>query len=349
MRHEVQQRHKIHVKAELVTAGTPRTGKTVIATLVRISDGMFWNGTAWVVGPSTFNLAEVDSTNLPGLYRSFVDPDELDMVLGADGYDVRVRCVEFAMDERIHIAPSDETSVAPVVPDEAVPQATVFASHQFVQLDGEAVIVLGVSTYPPVHGKPGAWTLREMVMSVGDSAAGVSDMMSDGFSAPQLVEQASPTDGGHTASVTGDPIFTAGGGPSGEDVYTVPVDDSSGFTVGDFVRAASRPQHQAHVYEIVELPSGTEVVLWAHQDSADTPFGVSDGYTIEEVDPTGLYFGRVVVPVGDYLSLDEPRATMRVVMSTVTTGDGPLWQNSVDLVWVRGLEVDLAGRGYVAG
>lgn len=49
-------------------AGAPVTGATVTLTIRRDSDGFFWNGTAFQSSATTVPMAELDATNMAGVY-----------------------------------------------------------------------------------------------------------------------------------------------------------------------------------------------------------------------------------------------------------------------------------------
>lgn len=344
MRHESRRRDRIRVTAFVESAEVPQTGAAVTCTLLRVADSKFWDGDSWEAASTDLAMAELSAAGAPGVYVFSLPEAGHDMALGSDGYVAVVECAAPAFSDSVFIEPVDAPSEEPL-DAEGAPSAVEPLARLVVQPGTDAAVGLMVATDPPVSGRAGAWTLREMVLSVGDLAADVNDLADDGFSVPQFVEQAAATPGGHSTPVTDEPTFVAGGGPDDEDVYSIPVSDSSGFSAGDFVRAAGRPQAEAHVYEVLSVPDGTHVLVHAAEDD----FGVSDGYTLEQVDPTGVYFGSVLIPVDDYLSVDDPRATLRVVCTTVVSGDGPAWQSTATLSWVRTLELDVRGRTYVAG
>jgi hypothetical protein len=87
MRNEQMVWNKIRLTAEIVDLGVGQTGKTVNATLYRISDGKWLqSGGGWNTSPSTLTLTAVDGTNLPGLYAFAISSGDHDYDAGLDGY-----------------------------------------------------------------------------------------------------------------------------------------------------------------------------------------------------------------------------------------------------------------------
>lgn len=189
------------------------------------------------------------------------------------------------------------------------------------------------------NGKAGAFTLKEGIVSAGDVATDLSATM------PVMVERAYPTDSGASTSVTGTPTYTAGGGPSGENVYDVPVSDSSGFTVGGYVRASGQPDGEGQVYEVLDKPDGTTVQVHCKSGGMD----VVNGDTLEEVTPTGVYVGYLPFVVDTYMNASKPTGEVRLIVTTVATGDDPKFSTSSELVWTFDLELETSLRPFRAG
>jgi hypothetical protein len=199
-------------------------------------------------------------------------------------------------------------------------------------------VSLLVETSPAESGKAGAFSLLEATLKVG---AGSHDLVIDGWTVPDMVEVASSVAG--TASVTSDPTYVGGGGPSLENVYDIPVDDSSPFSAGDFIRAQSAAQ--SIVYEVLEVPDGT--TLRVHAKS--TGFGIEDGDTVEKVSATGIYAGELSLDVDDYFTVGNPNGELRIVMATVAESADPGFSTAAENVWVFALALDVSGRPFRVG
>ncbi len=214
-----------------------------------------------------------------------------------------------------------------------------------VQPGTTARLRIEVETDPAESGKAGAFELKEAVLSpAGGSPVDLMSLAAP-WVAPAMIERAYPTPSGGSASVTADPTYSAGGGPTGENVYIVDVDDSSDFTVADISRAADQGEGEGQGYEVLEIPDGTHLHLHAKQAG----FDIIDGDTVEGVEATGVYVGYFELDVDDYLSAAVTTAELHIVMVTVATGDDPKFNTAQTLTWTFSLELDLAGRGYKAG
>lgn len=342
MRQETQQRDRIRFTVEVTKNGVGRTGLVPTVLIKRILDGLYWNGSSWQVGATTVNMGEVDATNEPGKYLYALPSDGIDSVLGADGYVGHIRETTYDLRENVEI------DLVDIVPETALPSEEGTAS--VTQLDAHAKVQLGVShqvnlalqTSAPVNGKAGAFTLESAKLTVG---ATVNDLVVDGLTMPEMIELGRATPGGGSAATTGTPTFVAGGGPSSEDVYSIPVDNSAVFSVGEFLRGRDKPAGQGHVHEILDIPSGTEIVV--HASSVN--FDIVNGDTVEQVDPSGIYVGFFDLDVDAYISASDPSGQLEVVVSTVTTGDAPKFTNDTQLIWRRAIELDLSGRGFRTG
>lgn len=66
--------------------GKTNTGLTVAIKVQRVNDGNWWDGAAWQGTPTGLTMAELDSTNLPGLYEFVMPPAGNDKALSDAGY-----------------------------------------------------------------------------------------------------------------------------------------------------------------------------------------------------------------------------------------------------------------------
>lgn len=197
---------------------------------------------------------------------------------------------------------------------------------------------LSMESSPVESGKAGAFDLKEATLVVG---ATETDLVTAGWTTPDMVEVAYGVTG--TASVTSAPVYAAAGGPSSENVYNIPVDDSSPFLAGEFLRAQSNGS--TYVYEVLAVPDGTTIQV--HAASAD--FAVINGNVVEQVTATGVYVGSLSLVVDTYFTVGQPTGELRIVMSTVASGDDPVFSTAEDLVWVFSLSLDIAGRPFRVG
>ena len=205
-------------------------------------------------------------------------------------------------------------------------------------------VELDTTSVAEENGKAGAFLLQEAYLSDADGT--VTDLESaQSWVAPAMVERAYAPAGNATAAVSGTPSYSAGGGPSSENIYIITVDDSSNFTVDDLVRAQAQPDGQGQVYKILAIPSGTIIHVHAKSGGMD----VVSGDTLEEVTGTGVYVGSFSLPVSTYLDASKTVAEVRIVMTTVATGVDPKFAASQALVWTFALGLDVGSRPYQAG
>lgn len=176
------------------------------------------------------------------------------------------------------------------------------------------------------------------------TGSGVIDLMEVDLSY-SVAEAGSPTVGGHSTQLTGPPVFTAAGGPSGEDIFTLPVVDSSLFTIGDTIKTFDKSFPGGATFQIVDLPNGTEVVVHSAVDGMD----IIDGDTIVEVDGTGDYVIGMGFQVDDYLTPQSPLASLILVFKTVVTGDEPAFTVQSTVVKDFNFELDLTGQAFRTG
>ena len=215
--------------------------------------------------------------------------------------------------------------------------------RQSVQPGTTAKVTIEVETDPAETGRAGAFELREAVLSIDGVATDL--IVDESWIMPTMIEMAFHPTAGETASVTADPTFAAASGPSGEDAWTVTVDSTVGFTVGDHTRSSLQPDGEGQVYVVLEIPSGTELLLHGKSGGCD----IADGDTVEEVTPTGTYNGTFELGVDDYLDAGSSTGQLRVVVQTVATGDAPKFDSVETLVWTFDLTLDLGSRQYRAG
>ena len=112
-------------------------------------------------------------------------------------------------------------------------------------------VQLAVTTYPQASGKAGAFEMDESQITVDGSRTDLSWTM------PEMIELAKALDTPVEASMTADPVYSAGGGPSGENIYVLTVDSTSGFAVGQYARGKDKPYGEGHVHEVLAVPDGT--------------------------------------------------------------------------------------------
>jgi hypothetical protein len=197
-----------------------------------------------------------------------------------------------------------------------------------------------METSPAESGKPEAFLLQEAMLTVGST---VTDLeVAESWVAPKMSEVAYPV-GGEEAALTAFPVYGAGSGGGGENIHTLTVDDSSPFSSGDYLRA--KDKGASHVYEVLTVPDGTTITIHAGTGN----FDIEDGDTVEQVTPTGVYCGELLLPVDTYFSAGQPLGSLRLVMTTVDTGDDPIFSAAVALTWVVSFSLDLAGRAFRVG
>lgn len=217
------------------------------------------------------------------------------------------------------------------------------AVRQNVQPGTTARMRVEVTTDPAETGRAGAFVLREAVLDVDGTP---TDLVADeSWVMPTMVERAFRHSGAETASVTATPSFSAASGPQGEDAWTVTVDSTVGFNVGDHVRAAEQPDDQGQVYVVLSIPTGTTMKVHGKSDGCD----IASGDTLEEVTPTGVYCGTFDLDVDSYLDAGSPSGALRITAQTVTTGDAPVFDSVETLTWTFDLTLDIGSRQYRAG
>jgi hypothetical protein len=90
MRAETQPWNAITARLEVLLSGAGVTGLSPVATIQRVVDSQYWNGTNWQVGATTVAMTAVDATNFPGVYEAAVLAGQLNHTLGLRGYRFRV-------------------------------------------------------------------------------------------------------------------------------------------------------------------------------------------------------------------------------------------------------------------
>ncbi len=212
-----------------------------------------------------------------------------------------------------------------------------------VQPGTTAKLRIEMESSPAETGVAGAFALREAIITVdGEPTNLITD---ESWAMPTMVERAFRPSGGETASVTATPSFSSGSGPSGEDAWTLTVDSTTGFSVGDRVRAAEQPDYEGQVYVVLSIPSGTSMKIHGKTSGCD----IANGDTLEEVTATGIYDGYFEFAVDDYLSAGSPDGQLRVLVQTVSTGNAPTFEVTETLSWTFDLTLDLGSRQYRAG
>ena len=202
MRHEVQQRDKIRVSAEIVFAGVGYTGLSPTASLKRVADDMYWDGSAWSGSYVTFALSEVDATNQPGVYQRVVsdEADFFDPVLGADGYESVVVETTRNVRENLRIEVIDEVSETSGLALTVSP--TLADGSEFVQARTTHRVNIGLSTSPAESGRAGSFIVNLAKLTVSTTVYDLTDNVDVVFS--ELVEAGRAN--GKTASVTASPL-----------------------------------------------------------------------------------------------------------------------------------------------
>lgn len=190
-------------------------------------------------------------------------------------------------------------------------------------------------------GKAGAIEIASAQLTVGSI---VTDLMEVDLG--YGVSEAAPeTDSGHSTQLTADPVFVSGGGPGGEDAWSLTVVDSSGFTVGDIIKTFNKVFPGGATYEVLDLPNGTEVQIHAASDQMD----IVNGDTVFEVDGTGEYVIGMEFDVNTYLSPQEPVGALVLVIKTVVVGNEPAFTTQATLVRDFNFELDLTGQAFRTG
>ncbi len=185
-------------------------------------------------------------------------------------------------------------------------------------------------------GKGGAVSVSSAQMTVGATVTDLSEVDLSYDVAEAVGLQSS----GHSTQVTATPVYSAGGGPGSENVWTVSVVDSSGFTVGDVVTTRDQVHPGGYTYEVVDLPNGTEVTLHSSSSYMD----ISDGDTLVEVDGTGVYVSNISFPVDTYITPQEPIGSMIIVLRTVAETADPGFATPSLITKVFNFELDQTGQ-----
>ena len=92
MRQETQHWNKILAMVEILLGGSGQTGLSPSVAIKRVSDGLWLNaaGTGWTAttpsGGSVHTMAELDATDLPGVYGYVIPPAQLSYDDGLAGY-----------------------------------------------------------------------------------------------------------------------------------------------------------------------------------------------------------------------------------------------------------------------
>jgi hypothetical protein len=154
-----------------------------------------------------------------------------------------------------------------------------------------------------------------------------------------------PTPSGHITQLNGDPTYTAGGGPSGENSWSIPVIDSSGLVIGDFIKNYDEPFPSGNIYEIIDVPNGTEVVVHAGPDDMD----ISDGDTVEETTGLGEYAIKFQFQADTYLDPNNPDGYLEVVMITTSEANNPAFTVSSSFCLLELIRLDLTGQNFRIG
>ena len=222
------------------------------------------------------------------------------------------------------------------------------AKQEQVQPGTQHQLHVELVTDPVESGKVGSIIIEEFVlkMVVSDDVNDLEALLPGALINAGMVETAFFPVGNATAALTIPPTFSSGGGPMGEDICILTVDDSSGFIVSDFLRARDRGHGLGHAYEILALPSGT--VIHVHC-GALADLDVADGDTVEEVTPSGVYVGNFEVDADTFFKVTDPRGEARLSVTTKITGNGPTFSSANHLTWAWSLSLDLTGRGFRAG
>ena len=190
-------------------------------------------------------------------------------------------------------------------------------------------------------GRAGAIEIASAQLTVGST---VTDLMETDLSYA-VSEAASPTDSGHSTELIGPPVYVAGGGPGGQNAWTLPVVDSSGFTVGDVIKTFNKGFPGGSTYLVLDLPNGTEVQVHAASDQMD----IVDSDTIIEVDGTGDYVLSMQFDVDQYLTPQSPTGDLVLVIKTVAVANDPSFTAQSTLTRDFNFELDLTGQAFRTG
>jgi hypothetical protein len=218
----------------------------------------------------------------------------------------------------------------------------VTAIRQDVQPGTTARLRVEVATSPAQLGRAGAFDLKEAFITV-DGVPTDLELAAAPFTTPSMVERAYG-DGVATASLTGPPVYVAGGGPGAENVYNLPVASSAGYAALQYTRGVGQPEGQGQVYKVVDVPDGTTVQVHAKDAGMD----IVNGDSIETVVSNGEYAGFFDLPVDTYMNPGSTSAEVRVVVGLTTGGVDPAFDSADTLSWTFGLTLDV-DRAYRAG
>jgi hypothetical protein len=160
MRSEQQPITKIRILAELVAAGTGITGKTVTATLRRLSDDQYLqSGGGWGASPSTLTLTERSSANQPGLYAYEVSSADVSMShVGYEAIVVQSADTSYPMRECVMIWPYVDAA-QPIDPDAVVAGSMADLIFRIAGLAGRYNRITW-STFDPTSNNPLTGTIK---------------------------------------------------------------------------------------------------------------------------------------------------------------------------------------------
>lgn len=130
-------------------------------------------------------------------------------------------------------------------------------------------------------GKHGALTITTCELRRSDGS--VLDL-----TPASIILREQGTGGGGTGTVGSPPSFSAGGGPAGEDVYSVALGtgEASDISVGNYIRSTTA--NLGGVYKVLAKSSDT---LKLHAGTGE--MDIANGHAVEKVTPTGLYVADI--------------------------------------------------------
>lgn len=159
-------------------------------------------------------------------------------------------------------------------------------------------------------GKHGAIVIKSVTLFRADGTS------ADKTPAEKILrEEAHATNPAVEAAVSGAPVFGAGGGTGGADIYTLTVDDSTGFAAGDLVR--SQADGRQGVYEIDTVPDGTHIKVFAATGEMD----IQDTDTIETVLGEGIYRGTPGQAQVTYADLQAQQCELEIEFDALDAND----------------------------
>jgi hypothetical protein len=88
MRHELQPFPELRATLEVIFGGVPQTGLNPTVRIMRIGDGLFFNGSTWATPSVALTMSHV--TSVPGTYEFVVPSVNLDYALARAGYYLRI-------------------------------------------------------------------------------------------------------------------------------------------------------------------------------------------------------------------------------------------------------------------